>query len=103
MNNAPALVASGICKSYSSPTGMLEVLKDIRFTVAKNDFVAIRGGSGSGKSTLLNIIGGLDSADEGEVMIAGSAITRMANAELTGLRRKSIGFVFQRSNLIPGL
>ena len=65
--------------------------------------VAIRGESGAGKSTLLNIIAGLDTADSGEVMVAGTDLTRLGEAERTALRRDAIGFVFQAFHILPHL
>ena len=65
--------------------------------------VAIRGESGAGKSTLLNIIAGLDTADLGEVMVAGTDLTRLGEAERTALRRDAIGFVFQAFHILPHL
>ena len=65
--------------------------------------VAIRGESGAGKSTLLNIIAGLDTADSGEVMVAGTDLTRLGEVERTALRRDAIGFVFQAFHILPHL
>jgi len=64
---------------------------------------ALVGPSGSGKSTLLHVIGGMDRADEGEILVAGQALHRLSHSALTGFRRHSVGFVFQAFNLIPNL
>ena len=73
------------------------------FTVAKKEFCVLLGPSGSGKSTLLNIIGGIDSADDGYISIAGDKLRDMNEKALTMYRRKHLGYVFQMYNLIPNL
>lgn len=75
----------------------------ITFDVEKNEFALIVGPSGAGKSTLLNILGGLDLADEGQILIDGNNIAACSTSELTEYRRNDIGFVFQFYNLIPNL
>lgn len=75
----------------------------ITFDVEKNEFALIVGPSGAGKSTLLNILGGLDVADEGQILIDGKDIVGYSTSELTEYRRNDIGFVFQFYNLIPNL
>ena len=78
-------------------------LDDITLDVARGEMVSIIGPSGSGKSTLLNLIGGLDQPSSGEIHIEGQSIARMADDELTHLRRDKIGFIFQFFNLMPSL
>ena len=78
-------------------------MDDISFSVEKGSFTAVVGTSGSGKTTLLNLIGGLDYADDGEVIIGGQSIMHMKEEELTVFRRRNIGFVFQNYNLISVL
>lgn len=97
---APAVVsAHGVWKSYDA--GRIRVLQGIDLQVRAGETVALCGASGSGKSTLLNILGGLDSPDEGEVQVDGHAI-RTAG-QRTQLLRHTVGFVFQLHNLVPDL
>jgi putative ABC transport system ATP-binding protein len=79
------------------------VLEDCSLTIDAGAFAAVLGVSGSGKTTLLNLIGGLDAADSGKIIVAGQALTGATRAELTAFRRRSVGFVFQFYNLLPTL
>ena len=93
----------GISKTYK--TGEIEVnaVKNISFSVKKGEFSAIAGPSGSGKTTLLNMMSGLESATQGEVILAGKSIATMSSSALSDFRREHIGFIFQSYNLIPVL
>lgn len=73
------------------------------FHIEEGEFAVIVGPSGAGKTTVLNILGGMDSPDEGQVLIDGTDIAKFSEAELTTYRRKDIGFIFQNYNLIPNL
>jgi putative ABC transport system ATP-binding protein len=86
-------------------TGPIEVpaLRGISLRVAAGEFLAIAGPSGCGKTTLLNIIGGLDRADAGEVLVEGKNLQRLSSGELARLRLRRLGFVFQAYNLLPVL
>ncbi|NLD17753.1 MAG: ABC transporter ATP-binding protein [Tissierellia bacterium] len=75
----------------------------ITFDIDKKQFNVIVGPSGAGKSTLLNILGGMDKADEGDVIVDGKNIAKYNEKELTGYRRRDVGFVFQFYNLVPNL
>lgn len=75
----------------------------IDFEIEKGEFAIIVGPSGAGKSTVLNILGGMDTADEGQVLVDGTDIAKFNNKELTGYRRTDVGFVFQFYNLVPNL
>lgn len=97
------LKVSGLTKSFGTGDTKQDVLKGIDFTVAKGEFCVLLGPSGSGKSTLLNILGGIDSADKGEILIAGDKLSTMNEKGLTNYRRKHLGYVFQMYNLIPNL
>ncbi|MGF7159649.1 lipoprotein-releasing system ATP-binding protein [Rhodoligotrophos appendicifer] len=98
---ADVLVLEKIRKSYGVGTPVeTEVLHGIDLTIAEGEFVAVMGPSGSGKSTLLNIIGLLDRPTSGRLLIAGEDTTRLADADLTQLRGRTIGFVFQYHYLI---
>ncbi|MBR3547457.1 MAG: ABC transporter ATP-binding protein [Bacteroidaceae bacterium] len=89
----------GIHKTYSGAQP-LHVLKGIDLDIAKGEFVAIMGASGSGKSTLLNILGILDSYDEGEYTLAGTLIRNLSETKAADYRNRMIGFIFQSFNLI---
>lgn len=94
---------SGLEKSYMEAGNKRDVLKDLNLEVNKGEIVLLLGRSGSGKSTLLNILSGIDKPDDGVIKIAGKDISNFTENELTGFRRKNIGFVFQFFNLIPTL
>lgn len=94
------LKAVNLKKHYGSGDSLVKAVDDISFEIEEGSFTAIVGTSGSGKTTLLNLIGGLDYADEGEVIIDGHSIMKMSEEELTVFRRRNIGFVFQNYNLI---
>ena len=90
-----------LTKTFSDGSTKLHVLKDINLQIDKGSIITIKGPSGSGKSTLLSIIGTLDNADSGELLINGNSIHE--NTNIDKLRNKSIGFVFQFHNLISEL
>ncbi len=89
--------ATGIHKSY----GDLEVLKGIDLHIAKREIVSIVGASGAGKSTLLHIIGTLDKADSGRLVIDGTEVDKLSDSQLAAFRNQKIGFVFQFHHLLP--
>lgn len=97
------LELSNIKKSFGEGNSKIEVLKDINLSVDKGEFVVLLGPSGSGKSTLLNIIGGIDSADSGEIKIRDKKMSDMNEKTLTNYRREHLGYIFQMYNLIPNL
>ena len=99
----PAVTADGIVRRYGTGEATVEALRGVSLTVASGQFVAVMGASGSGKSTLMHILAGLDTPTEGTVEIAGQDVTRMGDRQLTELRRRHIGFVFQAFNLLPTL
>ena len=88
---------TGIHKSF----GVLEVLKGIDLHIKEGEFVSIVGASGAGKTTLLQIIGTLDTAHEGEVVINGVDIKKLSDKQLSAFRNKELGFVFQFHQLLP--
>lgn len=97
------LEISGIHKSFGQGSSRVEVLKGIDLTVEEGEFCVLLGPSGSGKSTLLNIIGGIDTPDEGDISIRGESMGHMAEKRLTLYRRQHLGYIFQMYNLIPNL
>ncbi|MDR2796022.1 MAG: ABC transporter ATP-binding protein [Spirochaetaceae bacterium] len=84
-----------LVKDYSSSAETLHILRGLNFNIAQGSSVSIAGSSGSGKSTLLNILGGLDRADSGEVVVDDNRIDKLTEKHLTRYRRKSVGFIFQ--------
>ena len=92
-----------IKKSFGQGENRVEVLHGIDLKIAQGEFCVLLGPSGSGKSTLLNIIGGIDSADSGELLLDGQRLSRMKERRLTAYRREHLGYVFQMYNLIPNL
>lgn len=94
---------SDLSKSYKSGEVLTEVLKGIGLKLNKGEIGVILGPSGSGKSTLMNIIGGIDRADSGTIIVDGTEINKLSDDELTDYRRENIGFVFQFYNLVLNL
>ena len=97
------LELQNIKKSYGENESRIEVLKDISLSVERGEFVVLLGPSGSGKSTLLNIIGGIDNADSGKIIIREKSMSDMDEKALTNYRREHLGYIFQMYNLIPNL
>lgn len=93
----------GVTKRYQRGGQTLTVLDRLDLDVPQGDFVALMGPSGSGKSTILNLVGGLDTADEGTISVADSMVTSLSRGELADWRSRHIGFVFQAFNLVPVL
>jgi ABC-type lipoprotein export system ATPase subunit len=83
---------TNLCKSYPSPEGSLDILKDINFEISEGVFVAIVGESGSGKSTLLQLLGTLDTADSGQIMLDDIAVHALPEHKLANLRNQHIGY-----------
>lgn len=94
---------TNVTKTYQQGKVEVRALSGVNLVIQKGGFVAIAGPSGSGKTTMLNIIGGLDSADSGRIMVDGNVVNLMNQSELADLRLHKIGFVFQAFNLIPVL
>lgn len=90
-------------KRYEMGDNVIVANNDINFTIEKGELVVILGASGAGKSTVLNILGGMDTNSEGQVIIDGNDISNYSLKELTTYRRNDVGFVFQFYNLVPNL
>lgn len=95
------LEAVKLVKTFSDAGRIVEVLRGIDFSVAKGDRIAIIGSSGSGKTTLLQLLGGLDEATSGEVLVGGESMSRASDAERGRLRNRALGFVYQFHHLLP--
>lgn len=90
-------------KRYKIGENIVVANNGINFSIEKGEFVVILGPSGAGKSTVLNILGGMDSCDEGKIIIDKTDISKFNNKQLTKYRRHDVGFVFQFYNLVPNL
>jgi putative ABC transport system ATP-binding protein len=99
----PVVSASDLTRRYGEGDTAVDALRGVSLDVRKGELTAVMGPSGSGKSTLMHILAGLDRPSSGEVTIAGTELSTLNDNELTKLRRKHIGFVFQFFNLLPML
>ena len=97
------LEVTNLTKTFRSGSGTVAAVNNVSFKVNEGQFASIIGRSGSGKSTLLALLGALDTASEGHIVIDGKDITTMHDHELIDYRCKRIGFVFQNYNLVPNL
>lgn len=97
------LKIENLTKSYSGPDGRVPVLQGISLSLDAGETLALTGESGSGKSTLLHLIGGLDRADGGRIIVGGQEVTALDDAGRAALRRGMVGLIFQQFNLIPSL
>lgn len=97
------ITVDNVNKTYKNGLLELQVLKNISFKVDKGEFLAIMGSSGSGKSTMMNILGCLDNQYEGKYILDGIDISKSTENELSEIRNKKIGFIFQSFNLLPRL
>ncbi|MEU6976830.1 MULTISPECIES: ABC transporter ATP-binding protein [unclassified Streptomyces] len=88
-------------RSYGTGAAAVHALRGVSFDIPRGELVALKGRSGSGKTTLLNLVGGLDSADEGRIVIDGTDLAGLGEEGLLELRRDRIGFIFQSFGLIP--
>ena len=98
-----ALTVRGVRKTFEAENAPVRALRGVDLTVSEGEFVALMGPSGCGKSTLLNLVAGLDTADEGEISVAGEQVTGRSEDDLARLRRRHIGLVFQFFNLLEGM
>jgi putative ABC transport system ATP-binding protein len=99
----PVVSATNLTRRYGEGETAVDALRGVSLDVPKGQLTAVMGPSGSGKSTLMHILAGLDKPTSGEVEIAGTKISNLSDSELTKLRRKHIGFIFQFFNLLPML
>jgi putative ABC transport system ATP-binding protein len=103
MSETPIIQVRQLTKTYQVGDVEVHALRGVNLQVAKGEFIAIVGSSGSGKSTLFNILGGLTAPTSGSIHINDKDLSHMTNAERTNLRRHTVGFVFQKYNLLPTL
>src|SRR6476619_1202213 len=99
----PVLTVRSARKTFEAERAPVRALRGVDLTLDQGEFVAIMGPSGCGKSTLLNLVAGLDTADDGEIVLAGEQITGKTEDELARMRRRHIGIVFQFFNLLEGM
>lgn len=99
----PLLEAHDLHKSYAMGRRTLEVLRGVSVSVARGEFLALRGASGAGKSTLLHLLGGLDSPNQGRILSSGTDLSRLSGVALSRWRNRKVGFVFQAYHLLPEL
>jgi putative ABC transport system ATP-binding protein len=102
-NGEPAVEIEVVSVTYGSGTNTVHALRDVSLAVAQGELLAVTGASGSGKTTLLNVIAGLQPPSTGRVVVGGIDLTRAADAELSRMRRRTVGYVFQFFNLLPQL
>ena len=93
----------GVKKSYKTGETEVKALKGVDLTIKSGEFISIAGPSGSGKTTLMNLIGCIDTLDEGEIVIEGKVVSALSKEDKTAFRRENLGFIFQSYNLIPVL
>src|SRR5881409_1638236 len=99
----PFLQARGLAKTYRNAAVPVQVFEGLNLAVERGEMLAIVGPSGIGKSTLLHLLGGLDRADVGTIVVDGRSVTSMSNDALASFRNRNVGFVFQFHHLLPEL
>src|SRR5207302_6635362 len=101
--DSPIYDLRGVTRSYGKNDTKVDAVRDVTLRIERGEFVAIVGPSGSGKTTLLQLLGGLDRPTSGEVRFEGRDMTRLKDVQLSDLRLRTLGFIFQQFNLIPTL
>src|SRR5436190_16573732 len=103
LDEAPAVAGEALTRQYGDGESAVHALRGVSIEIPEGQFAAVMGPSGSGKSTLMHILAGLDVPTAGQVWIGGEEITSMSDDQLTVLRRRRLGFIFQFFNLLPML
>ncbi|MEE4252462.1 MAG: ABC transporter ATP-binding protein [Desulfuromusa sp.] len=101
MNDSAMIEVSGLSKSFKTPGGVINVLREVSLKICAGERVAVVGTSGAGKTTLMHILGGLDRPTSGDVFFQGNNLSDLRGAELDSFRNRTIGFVFQFHQLLP--
>jgi len=101
MNEQALIEVSGLGKKFTTPGGIIEVLRDINLKINAGERIAVVGTSGAGKTTLMHILGGLDHPTTGAVLFEGSSLFALRGADLDNFRNRTVGFVFQFHQLLP--
>ena len=102
-NGGPVVITRGVRKNYEADLAPVRALRGVDMTMERGEFVAIMGPSGCGKSTLLNLVAGLDTPTDGEIIVAGESLSGKDENDLARMRRRHIGIVFQFFNLLEGM
>ena len=97
------ITIENVCKHYQTGDTVVKAVDNVSFTIEKGEFCVVLGPSGAGKTTVLNLLGGMDKATSGHIIVDGKEITGMRGPQLTEYRRHDVGFVFQFYNLMPNL
>ena len=97
------LSLNGVGKEYKTGAVSVNALSDVTFGLEDGEFAVVLGSSGAGKTTLLNLLGGMDNATSGEIVLDGKTVTALDKRGLTEYRRNDVGFIFQFYNLMPNL
>ena len=100
---ASYITFENVCRDYPSGDSVVHAADHVSFGIEKGEFCVVLGPSGAGKTTVLNLLGGMDQATSGTILVDGREITRMSARQLTEYRRSAVGFVFQFYNLMPNL
>ena len=103
MSDSLLFEVTGLCKGFDAPAGRLEILKGLGFSLNEGEFLAVVGASGSGKSTMLQILGTLESPDQGDIFLEGESLLGLGESAQAEVRNRKIGFVYQAHHLIPEL
>ncbi|SFN24101.1 putative ABC transport system ATP-binding protein [Izhakiella capsodis] len=103
INELPVISLNNICKCYGAGDSKVDALNNISLEIDKGEFLALCGPSGSGKSTLLNILSGIDKPTSGSVLFSNKLLNNLSEEQLSAIRGKHLGFIFQFFNLIPVL
>ena len=101
MNKSALIEVSSLGKSFMTPIGIIEVLREVNLQICAGERVAVVGTSGAGKTTLMHILGGLDHPTTGEVLFEGDSLFALRGADLDAFRNRTVGFVFQFHQLLP--